>query len=816
MRFFGLALLLLLALPAQAQRDRIQPTDLFQIAQLGDVEVSPSGRYAVYTVKSIVEEDGERRYRTHLWMVEVGREGSARPLTQGDASASSPAWAPDGSAIAFVRSVEGTPQVFWLPLDGGEAVQLTEMPYGATGPQVSPTGDRVLVQSRLPYAAVDSVTRSAPPFPTERPGRYSASGEPDADGSAQAIRAFLDQNAREGTAEVTNRLRFQGEQGLDPDLHFTHLYTVPASAVGAPHEPDALTSGWGSYANGQWMPDGQNLVADGYAGAVHPDRADERHLYSLRVGGSAQRLLRLDDYRTSRPQISPDGSTVAFFASRLDDPGYAQTEVGLLALDGTNEVTWLTDDFDRSVQQARFGPDGWYLYLVAAADGGFPLYRVPTGAAPPEGLTMDGVAERLDIVQRGTADSLLATLDPAERDRRAALADSLAGLAETGPVRLTAPTAGVRSFDVGRSGIAYVVTTPENPYELALANVEGQNPRVLTRHNAGWLEGKRLAPMQQRTLTRLLPREPDTLRLDTLSARALLADSLALDSLGRGFSDLTRLLQAALAADTTGQLALGQDQAGADTLEVDYWVMEPVGRQRNRRYPLLVQMHGGPSAMWGPGEATMWHEFQLFAARGYGVVFANPRGSGGYGYEFQRANYQDWGAGPASDVLAVTDEAMRLPWVDADRLALTGGSYAGYLTAWIVAHDDRFQAAVAQRGVYDLQTFFGEGNAFRLVETHFGGFPWEEEADSVLTANSPITFADQITTPLLILHASQDLRTGVSQSEQLYRTLKVLERPVEYARYPGAGHDLSRTGDPAQRLDRLLRIYEFVERFTGR
>ena len=100
------------------------------------------------------------------------------------------------------------------------------------------------------------------------------------------------------------------------------------------------------------------------------------------------------------------------------------------------------------------------------------------------------------------------------------------------------------------------------------------------------------------------------------------------------------------------------------------------------------------------------------------------------------------------------------------------------------------------------------------MPTHFGGYPWEPAADSVLTANSPITFAHQITTPLLILHASQDLRTGVSQSEQLYRTLKVLERPVEYVRYPGAGHDLSRAGDPAQRLDRLLRIYEFVERFT--
>ena len=813
MRTVFLFLSLLHVLPTAAQ-DRIQPTDLFRIVQLDDVEVSPSGRYAVYTAKTIVESDGERAYRTHLWMTEVGREDRARPLTQGDASAHSPAWAPDGSALAFVRSVDGTPQVFWLPLDGGEAVQLTRLPYGATHPQVSPRGDRVLLQSRLPYAAVDSATRAAPPFDPERPGWRAPTADPDADGSADAIRAFLEENAGDGTAEVTARLRFQGEQGLDPGLHFSHLYTVPASAIGAPHRAEAVTSGWASYANARWMPDGQNLVADGYAGSTHPDRTDERHLFSIRPGSRPRPMLRLEEYSTSQPQIAPDGSAVAFLARRLDDPGYAQTEIGLLRLDGTNEVDWLTEGFDRSVGQVRFGPDGWYVYAVAPSEGGFPLFRIPTGAAPPPGLTTDGVAERIRIVQRGEADSLLATLDPAERDRRAALADSLAERAATGPVRLTAPTAGVRAFDVGRSGIAYVVTTPENPYELALAAPDGRNARVLTRHNTEWLEDRRVQPMTKRTLTRLLPLQPDTLRLDTLAARALLADSAALAQAGRRFADLPRTLRRALAADTTGRLVLGEDRPGADTLRVDYWVMEPVGRRRGQRYPLLVQMHGGPSAMWGPGEASMWHEFQLFAARGYGVVFANPRGSGGYGYDFQRANYQDWGAGPASDVLAVADEAAALPWVDENRLALTGGSYAGYLTAWIVAHDRRFRAAVAQRGVYDLRTFFGEGNAFRLVETHFGGFPWDEEAAEVLAANSPITFAPDIETPLLIMHASQDLRTGVSQSEQLYRTLKVLGRPVEYVRYPGAGHDLSRTGDPAQRLDRLLRIYEFVERFV--
>lgn len=252
----------------------------------------------------------------------------------------------------------------------------------------------------------------------------------------------------------------------------------------------------------------------------------------------------------------------------------------------------------------------------------------------------------------------------------------------------------------------------------------------------------------------------------------------------------------------------------------------------------------------------MWHEFQMLAARGFAIVYANPRGSGGYGFEFKTANFQDWGTGPMNDVLAAADAAADLEWVDGERQVLTGGSYAGYLTAWIVSQTDRFDAAVAQRGVYDLSTFFGEGNAWRLVPTHFGGYPWEgaypapatdsTQTDTLampvdstffaegqvtgygldslvvdslrmapreaLLRNSPQTYVRDIRTPLLIMHADDDLRTGVIQSEMLYRSLKVLDRPVEYVRYPNAGHDLSRTGDPQHRIDRLLRIYEFLTR----
>ncbi|MCA9296247.1 MAG: S9 family peptidase, partial [Phycisphaerales bacterium] len=231
--------------------------------------------------------------------------------------------------------------------------------------------------------------------------------------------------------------------------------------------------------------------------------------------------------------------------------------------------------------------------------------------------------------------------------------------------------------------------------------------------------------------------------------------------------------------------------------------------------PVVLEIHGGPMSMWGPGESSMWHEFQWLCGQGFAVVYSNPRGSGGYGEAFQRGNYQNWGEGPAGDVLDALDHALMSEWLDATRLVVTGGSYGGYLTAWIVGNDHRFKAAVSQRGVYDFNTFFGEGNAWQLVQWSMGGFPWEARIKPVLQRESPFTYVQRIRTPLLLLHASNDLRTGVSQAEMMYRALKEQGKPVEFVRYPGAGHDLSRNGDPTQRIDRLLRMVEWFERFVS-
>lgn len=251
-------------------------------------------------------------------------------------------------------------------------------------------------------------------------------------------------------------------------------------------------------------------------------------------------------------------------------------------------------------------------------------------------------------------------------------------------------------------------------------------------------------------------------------------------------------------------------------MQIEYWIMKPTNYQQGQKYPLLLEIHGGPTAMWGPGEASMWHEFQYFCSKGYGVVYSNPRGSGGYGLDFLRANVNDWGAGPSGDVLTALDKTVAEGWADTSKLLVTGGSYAGYLTAWIISHDKRFKAACSQRGVYDLATFFGEGNAWRLVPNYFGGYPWEPKVKEILVRESPITYVQNITTPYIIFHGGNDRRTGFVQGEMMYRSLKVLGRPVEYVVHPGATHEITRSGDNRQRMDQMLRTFEFFERWINK
>jgi dipeptidyl aminopeptidase/acylaminoacyl peptidase len=245
------------------------------------------------------------------------------------------------------------------------------------------------------------------------------------------------------------------------------------------------------------------------------------------------------------------------------------------------------------------------------------------------------------------------------------------------------------------------------------------------------------------------------------------------------------------------------------------WYLLPMGHRPGRRPPppLAVQIHGGPHAMWGPGEASMWLEYQMLAGAGYTVFLSNPRGSSGYGNEGLRAIQRNWGTPPARDILIGADSLIARGLADPDRQVVTGGSYAGYMTTWLIAREapTRFKAAVAARGVYDLAIWYGSSNTWRLFEGEFGVRPWEDP--EITRAQSPITYVADIQTPLLLLHADTDFRATIASAEALYRAMKVLGKTVEFVRYPREGHELTRSGEPGHRVDHMLRTLEYFERY---
>jgi len=253
----------------------------------------------------------------------------------------------------------------------------------------------------------------------------------------------------------------------------------------------------------------------------------------------------------------------------------------------------------------------------------------------------------------------------------------------------------------------------------------------------------------------------------------------------------------------------------ADGSEVEAWLMRPPGFEEGRRYPVLLSIHGGPFTQYGN---RFFDEFQVYAGAGYVVLYSNPRGSSGYSEEWGRAingpieGGPGWGTRDYEDVTAVVDSALeRFDFCDPDRLGVLGGSYGGYMTSWIVSHTDRFRAACSERSV---NNFVLEGGSSDIGWGFKGivGAYWFEAPDVYLKI-SPSHYAENITTPLLILHSENDLRCPVGHAEDLFAILRLLKREVELVRFPAESHELTRSGSPMHRVMRFEVILDWFARY---
>ena len=241
------------------------------------------------------------------------------------------------------------------------------------------------------------------------------------------------------------------------------------------------------------------------------------------------------------------------------------------------------------------------------------------------------------------------------------------------------------------------------------------------------------------------------------------------------------------------------------------WLLKPQGFDPTRAYPLVMEVHGGPHAEYG---WAFFHELQILAGMGYLVFYANPRGSDGYGEVFRAAVVRDWGGNDYLDLMTALDQLIeRTGYVDTARMGIGGGSYGGYMTNWAIGQTDRFAAAVAMRPLSNLVSEYAQHDIVLWGQLELGPPPWPDMDE--LWRRSPIRYVNNVKTPLLLTCGEMDLRCAISQSEEMFGALRLLGKTVEMVRFPEESHDLSRSGRPDRREERLRRIAGWYERFLG-
>lgn len=684
--------------------------DLYALRVPMEVRISPDAERIAFSVKeSNPDKDG---YRTAIWLVPADGSTPARKVTLGAKSDSAPRWSPDGRTLAFLSDRSsilragggddrpkganpGTPgkpdedatQVWLLPMDGGEARQLTRLPLSVSDLAWSPDSSRLCVVS-----AATSATR---------PRKSREPGDPP-----------------DGDARLIDRL-----QSMSNGIGF--VYDKPSnlwSVDVADGSTKRITSGTAFDESPVWSPDGTRVC---FVSRRHPD-SDLTWRYDLYlVGAEGGAVTQVTGGRGDRafslPAWSPDGRWIAAAGHRYPAGGASRNDVWLFRPqrnDAGENVTAPSDLmigaglgsdlFGFADPRLFWSGDGKWIAFAAPIDGAYELWGVSVGDRTVQQLTRgDHAITRPDAARHGK------------------------GLRVASVTMSGDETPDVAVFDLAGPGSGRKAPTPARPR------------RVSALMQPAWGDVKMSTPVSRWHET--------------------------------------------------------------DGRRIQGWFLQAEPRG-GKPAPLVLEIHGGPATLYG---WSMFWEWQVLVAAGISVYACNPRGSQGYGQDFCHANFADWGDGPMRDVMDGIDSLIADGLADPDRLGVTGGSYGGYLTSWMVGHTDRFKAAVSCRSVNDMTSEMLSGDSagplFGLYE--YGVNPWEDP--DLYWRHSPIAYARDIHTPLLIQHAEKDLRCPITQGEELFTVLRSLKRDVRFMRVPDESHELTRSGAPFRRVENINRIRDW-------
>ncbi len=461
--------------------------------------------------------------------------------------------------------------------------------------------------------------------------------------------------------------------------------------------------------------------------------------------GGTPRQITSGDFNHSAAAWSTDGSRLFVSAIRKPDAEYLRGDSEIYSIDlATLEISPLTD---------REGPDG---NPTVSPDGQWIAYT---------GFDQQKFTSHL---------SQIYLMDASGENKRLLLGDLPSS---PGNLNWSEDSSGI-FFEVGKHGSS----------NLQFANIEGQLTSITSGvhmlGNCSFSKDGRVAAIRSSFHQ---PGELVAFSLDT-------PDQL------QSLVDVNR--------DVLADIEQGEVEElwykSSDGLDVQGWLIKPVGFDPEKKYPMVMWIHGGP---WSMYSVSFNWAFQNFAAEGYAVLYTNPRGSTGYGQDFVNGIQYSYPGRDYDDLMAGVDAAIAKGWIDEDNLFVCGGSGGGVLTAWIVGHTDRFRAAVSMRPVINWHSFVGTTDGPSWYD-QFRRYPWEDPLE--FSMRSPLAYVDRVSTPTMVMTGEADLRTPMTQSEEYYRALKVLKKETLLVRMPEEYHGWRR---PSRQLAQQLYLRAWFEKW---
>jgi dipeptidyl aminopeptidase/acylaminoacyl peptidase len=696
---------------------------------------------------------------------------------------STPALSPDGKQIAFtvttVREAENKrhSEVWVVPSQGGQAMRYTSPGYESSNPRFSDDGKTLYFTSQRPGGrganwALRMDMPSGEAFQPDRPPTFQSGSQPEDKSFTIIAEGSGGRGGRGGGGGRGGRGGAPGEADStaantnDPYARMQPMARPPYDAITKP-ENNARFDGR-QITSMVYKANGQGYLPGPSTAPRPPQPAVPSQIYIER-GGSPRKALTETKYSHRDAVVSPDGKWIAFTADASLRPDSVVTaerdSIGKLPPDRKR------DELPRNETEI-------FLLPVAACEA-------KTAECTPKKIEFFGNETQLEwspdskqiafVGQTGRFKNQRLYVVPAAggkpvdvlgawpyepgniqwlKNGSISMATSTGGARgvyaiDPSTKKITTILGGRRvvnspTYDATQSHIVFVATDVTHPTELFIANADGTGEKKLTTFN------------------------------DKVNSEIAWSD-----------------------AEEFKYKSVGN-------MEVEGWLMKPAMYEPGKKYPLVLYIHGGPHSDYNEG---WFDEFQSLAGAGMWILYTNPRGSSGTNTEFTYASRGDWGGKDYDDLMKAVDIAAKHADVDSTRMGVTGGSYGGFMTAWVTTKTNRFKAAETDRMISEWTYWYGASDAQGLTEGEFFGKPWENQV--MYDTLSPIRYVKKVKTPTLLVQSEEDFRTPIGNADLWFQALKKQGVPAEFVRYPRSNHDLSRTGEPWLLVDRLSRLRQW-------